>query len=128
MGGVSSTTTPAGATASRGSFFAFEETVSQQQPMQQHQQPLQQQATMPESWLSMFPNNGEEDAVAAAASGRGSSDGGRGSSVSLSGGQGGRDVGFVSGGVEGSAGLSQLKQAFAQQLMVQHGGTGDDLL
>ena len=34
----------------------------------------------------------------------------------------------MSGGVEGSGGLLQLKQAFAQQLVVEHGGTGDDLL
>jgi hypothetical protein len=116
--------------ASRGSFFAVEETVSQhQQLMQQHQQPLQQQATMPDAWLTMFTAGGEaEGAIAAAEAGRGNSDGSRGSSVSLNGGQGGREVGSVSGGIEGSGGLSQLKQAFAQQLMVQHGGTGDDLL
>jgi hypothetical protein len=67
-------------------------------------------------------------AVTSAASGRGSSDGGLGSSVSLSGRQGGRQVGSAVGWGGEQRRAVQLNEAFAQQLMVQHGGTGDDLL
>jgi len=111
----STNTTPAAPAASSRSVFLLDDPVGSSP-----QQPLQQQPTMPEAWLSVI----SEEAG-------GHSDG---SAISLNGSNRSRPGASAAGGGGGvgvtleDPGLSQLKQAFAQQLMVQHSSAGDDLL
>lgn len=127
---LSTSTTPAGPTAGLGAVSMLTGPVGDHSSHQQHnqQQPsLQQQPTMPEAWLSAFPDF--EGAAPPAQQPQGScvscvSLSGRSDRSSMPEGGG--------GGVEEQQdhnGLVQLKQAFAQQLTVQHSScAGDDLL
>jgi hypothetical protein len=149
---VSSSTTPAGVASARGA-SVFEAALDLQQQQQQQQQqhlPLQQQPTMPESWLSTFADTGAGEGVVEAArqldSGscisfnalvvqrvrfRFNAYGGTGKGVPLTAAEAAAAASVPEGGqmhLQEDLGLSQLKQAFAQQLLVQHSNAGDNLL
>jgi aspartate/methionine/tyrosine aminotransferase len=105
--------------------MAFEDVGQHHQQQPQLQQSLQQQPTMPEAWLAALTNLREEGGQ-----------GGR-SSISLTGGRSRQLPSAAAAAANGAttqqhdhqdAGLSQLKQAFAQQLMMQHSSAGDELL
>ena len=118
---MSTSTTPAGARSRVGQQDLLLEAVDldHQQQQQAQGQQLQQQPTMPEAWLSALTDLGLESGGQQARS-----------SISLSGRAGLASASSASGGTAPEdPGLMQLKQAFAQQLMVQHSSSaGDDLL
>jgi hypothetical protein len=102
----------------------FEAALNQQQ---QQQVPLQQQPTMPELWLSSLADVGAGEGGVERARQLDS-----GSCISFSGGTAGGLAPITAEGghahLQEDLGLSQLKQAFVQQLLVQHSNAGEDLL